>query len=261
MKRKVKEFNFEVKIQRRLKVFLAFGFILLLLLIFRVGWIQFVQGASLKESAYKQQLTNRIIAPKRGSIYDSTGKALALSAEVDTVSINPTNVTYANGENVEKEKLAKTFSDIFGLDYNATLEKISLASSSITIAEKVENDKIILLQTWITENKIKSGITITEDIKRYYPYENLASNLIGFIGTDGHGLLGLEYTLDSKLSGVYGKIVTSTDSVNGEIPNDEQTYIAPQNGNDLSLTIDVNVQAIAEKYLSQAVDDNNADRW
>ncbi len=253
--------KYEARINIRLKVFLAFGFILFSLMLFRIGWIQFVQGASLKESAYKQQIANKIITPKRGSLYDRTGKALAISADVDTVSINPTKTTYSNGKEVEKETLARAFSDIFSLDYNETLLKISSASPSVTIAQKVENDKIALLQTWIENNKIESGINITEDIKRYYPYENLASNLIGFTGTDGHGLLGLEYSFDSKLSGVAGKIVTSTDSVNSEIPNNEQTYIAPQNGEDISLTIDINVQSIAEKYLSQAVDDNNADRW
>jgi stage V sporulation protein D (sporulation-specific penicillin-binding protein) len=89
----------------------------------------------------------------------------------------------------------------------------------------------------------------------------LASSLIGFTGTDGHGLLGLEYSLDSRLSGTVGRKVTIKDAASSEIPNADESYIAPQNGNDVSLTLDVNIQTIAEKYLSQAVTDNNADRW
>lgn len=259
MKKRAKVVKNETKIPIRLKVCLSFGFILLFILLFRLAWLQFIQRDSLKESADKQQITSRIITPRRGALYDSTGKALAISADVDTISINPTKIEYSNGQKVPDEILSQAFSNIFGLDYTETLQKISNASSIITIAQKVEQDKVDLLSQWMKDNKVTSGINIDGDTKRYYPYENLASNLIGFTGTDGNGLLGLEYTLNSRLSGVSGKIVTATDSVNDEIPNERQTYIAPQNGNDVSLTIDVNIQSIAEKYLSQAVNDNNAD--
>ena len=86
------------------------------------------------------------------------------------------------------------------MDYDETLEDLNTKTSSFTVASKIETDKITELQDWIQSNKISSGISITEDIKRYYPYNNLASNLIGFTGTENTGRMGLEYTLNDILS-------------------------------------------------------------
>lgn len=185
---------------KKLRICMSFGFIILILLVFRIGYLQFVQGAELKEEAVKRQLASKTIAPNRGTIYDSTGKALAISAKVDTVSVNSSQVKYSNGDEINKEILAHAFSDIFELDYSETLEKLNTKVSPFTIASKVENDKITALQEWMKDNKVNSGITITEDVKRYYPYNNLASNLIGFTGSENTGRMGLEYTLDDILS-------------------------------------------------------------
>lgn len=186
--------------KKKLTACLSVGFILLLLLIIRIGVLQFVQGANLKEIAVKNQLASKTITPNRGTIYDSTGKALAISAEVDTVSVNPSKVEYSNGSEVNKEILAHAFSDIFKLDYSETLEKLNTKTSTFIIAEKVENDKITALEEWMKNNKVTSGISIDGDTKRYYPYNNLASNLIGFTGAENSGLAGLEATLDDILA-------------------------------------------------------------
>ena len=186
--------------QKKLFICLAVGFILLLLLIVRIGFLQFVQGADLKEQATKKQLATKTIAANRGTIYDSTGKALAVSAHVDTITVNPSKVEYSDGTEVNKEILAHAFSDIFDLDYDETLEKLNTKTKSFVIASKVENDKVTALQEWMKNNKVKSGISIDDDIKRFYPYNNLASTLIGFTGTENSGLAGLEATLDDVLA-------------------------------------------------------------
>ena len=250
---------------QRLKAMMLVFFCILLLLIGRLGWLQIVQGAELKEAMYNQLTTNRIISPKRGTIYDTTGKALARSAQVDTVSINPTKIVVTNKDEevaqvktkALKEKVAKTLADIFELDYDETLEKVSSDKSVQTIARKVEKDKVDELREWMKENKVYAGINIDEDTKRYYPYDNLASNLIGFCGTDNQGLEGIEAKWDSVLTGTPGKITSSQDAVQDLIPDQKQMYIAAQNGNDITLTIDVNIQAIAEKYLEQACKETN----
>ncbi len=251
-------------INERLKRILLIFFFIFILLIGRLGWIQLVQGADLKEKMYRQLTTSKTISPKRGTIYDSTGKALAISAQVDTVSIDPTKiVAYDEDEQKAealtkalKEKVAKAFSDIFDLDYDETLEKVSSTSSNVTIARKVENDKIEELEAWMEKNEIYSGINIDEDTKRYYPYDNLASNLIGFCGTDNQGLWGLELKWNNLLTGTPGKVTSAQDAVQDFIPYENSTYIAPQNGNDITLTLDANIQAIAEKYLKQACEEN-----
>ena len=166
---------------------------------------------------YRQLTASKTISPKRGTIYDSTGKALAISAQVDTVSIDPTSIVVENDDEKIaeamtkqlKEKVSKAFSDIFDLDYKETLEKVSSDSTNVTIAKKVENDKIEELRNWMQANDIYSGINIDGDTKRYYPYDNLASSLIGFCGTDNQGLYGLELKWNDILTGTPGKVTLS----------------------------------------------------
>lgn len=232
-------------------------------LIFRIGWLQFVQGASLKEAATKQQTTSRIISPNRGAIYDSTGKPLAISAAVDTVTINPQRFIVSDSPEKTaelQEKVSKAFSEIFELDYDEVHSKVTSTNAIQTIVKKVEEDKINKLKDWMNENKIYSGINIDTDTKRYYYYNNFASNLIGFCGDDNQGLAGIEYYWNSTLTGTPGKITTSQDAAQDIISNDDENYIPAQNGSNITLTIDYNIQNIAEKYLKQAIADNNCKR-
>ena len=156
-----------------------------------------------------------------------------------------------------KETVAKGLSDIFELDYNEVLEKVTSDSQVETIIKKVEQEKVDELQQWMDDNNISVGINIDEDTKRYYPYSTVASSIIGFCGNDNQGLSGIESKWDSVLTGTPGKIVSSKGSDQKEIPNAEETYISAENGSDLTLTIDLNIQTIIEKYLKQAVEDND----
>ena len=183
-----------LSISERLGRMLIVFFIIFFILVCRLGWLQLVQGADLQESMYRQLTASKIISPKRGTIYDSTGKALAISAQVDTVSINPTKIVEENDDG--------------DIDEAKTKE----------LKEKVENDKIDKLENWMETNKIYSGINIDEDTKRYYPYDNLASNLIGFCGTDNQGLWGLESKWNDILTGTPGKITSAQDAMQDLIP-------------------------------------------
>ncbi len=245
---------------KQLKVFFLVAIAILFLLIVRLFVLQFINSSFLKEKAYSQQSINQIISPKRGNIYDATGKVLASSVPVDTVTINPTKIQDKSDEKTTllKEKIAKGLSDIFELDYDETLKKVNSHSSVQTIAKKVEKNKIDTLKTWMKENDITIGINIDEDTKRYYPYDNVLSNVLGFCGTDNEGIIGIESTFESVLQGTPGKIVSSKGSNQKEIPNSEKSYIAAENGSDLTLTIDFNIQMIIEKYLKQAFDTQHA---
>ena len=235
-------------------------FFLLFCLIIRLAFLQFVQGADLKEKAFKQQTVSQLISPKRGNILDTNGKSLAISAKVDTVSINPTKITDKTEAltKAKKEKVAKAFSEIFELNYDETLEKLNSTASVQTIAKKVEQDKIDELKNWMKENDISTGINIDEDTKRYYPYNNLASYVIGFCNSENQGIYGVERSYNSYLTGTPGKIVTSTDVNKNEISGEEGQHIDAENGNNIVLTIDANIQSIAEKYLKEAIEKNNA---
>lgn len=239
---------------KRLFFLLVFIFIILFILLIKIGYLQFIKGPYLKELATKQQTTSRVISAKRGAIYDSTGTALAISADVDTITINPSKFKKKTDEETKalQEKIATEFSTLFELDYEETLAKVTSTNSVETIAQKVEKDKVSELENWMKENKISTGINIDEDTKRYYPYSNLASNLIGFCGSDNQGLTGLEYYWDTTLAGTSGKITTTQDASQDLISNQDAQYYAAENGSDLTLTIDINIQTIAEKYLEQA---------
>lgn len=247
---------------KKLKIIFVVIILIFTLLVGRIGFLQFVQGSYLKNLAYNQQSINQIISPKRGSIYDSTGKVLATSASVDTITINPQKIKDTkNSDNTQalKEKVAKAFSDIFGLDYDETLKKVTSDSNVETIAKKVEKDKVDELKKWMSDNKISTGINIDEDTKRYYPYGTVLSQVLGSCGSDNQGLAGIENKWDSVLTGTPGKIVSSKSASQEEIPNAEETYIPAENGSDLTLTIDLNIQTIVEKYLKQAIEDNNVE--
>lgn len=187
---------------KKLKFVVIVLVLIFVLLLVRLSFLQFVDGAYLKELAYQQQTMNQIISPKRGNIYDSTGKTLATSAQVDTITINPSKITNDDDEKAKalKEKVAKGLSEIFELDYDEVLAKVTSTAQVETIIKKVEKEKVDKLKTWMKENDIAVGINIDEDTKRYYPYGTFASNVIGCTGSDNQGLSGLESTWDSVLT-------------------------------------------------------------
>lgn len=228
--------------------------IVFILLLIKISVIQFVEGNTYKEAATKQQTTSRIISAKRGTIYDSTGTALAISADVDTITINPAKFKKDKPEDTQKnqEKIAKGLSELFELNYDDVYAKVTSTSSVETIIQKVQKDKITKLKEWMSENNVSAGINIDEDTKRYYPYYNLASNLLGFCGSDNQGLTGLEYYWDQTLAGTAGKITTTQNAAQALISNQDAQFYAAENGSNLTLTVDINIQSIAEKYLKQA---------
>ena len=236
----------------RLLRMLIVAFMLCNLLIIRVGFIQFVQGSELKAKAYAQQTLNRKVNPKRGTIFDATGKvALAVSASVETVSVNPTNIPKA-----DKERVSRALSEIFVLDYETVLKKVSKNSSIEIIVKKVNKEDTDKLRIWMEENNITKGINIDEDSKRYYPYGTLGANVIGFTGSDNQGLDGIESKYDDILKGSAGKILKETDATGGNMEKEGEDYEPAINGDDLILALDMTVQSIAEKYLTEACIDN-----
>lgn len=239
---------------KKLKLIISFSIGIFALLVIRLFWIQFIDGSWLKEKAYRQQTSSTLISPERGSILDVNGKKLAASEKVDTISINPSKIS-----SDKKASVAKGLSEIFDLDYDEILNKVNSSASVETIIKKVENDKVSILKEWMSNNSITTGINIDEDNKRYYPYNELASQVIGFCGTDNQGLEGIEASYHNILVGRSGKIVTTTDLHSSQISDNHATYVEVQNGSDVYLTIDVNIQSIVEKYIKESVEDNECE--
>jgi stage V sporulation protein D (sporulation-specific penicillin-binding protein) len=223
-----------------------------LIIIIRLVIIQLVEGKDWYSKANNQLHVSRTITANRGTIYDSSGEIiLAQSSSVQSVSVNPLNILKEN-----KEKVAKAFSEIFELDYEKVLKKVNKNSSIETIVKRVDKDKTDELRIWMQENNIFSGINIDEDTKRYYPYSTLASHIIGFIGSDNQGLDGIEAKYDEVLTGENGSISKMMDAKGNIIGDNGENYENSNKGNDLILSIDMNIQGIVEKYLEQACIEN-----
>lgn len=239
--------------KKKMKNALFIVFLVLILLIGRIGYIQFIQGGSLQVLAYEQQVQRRAVNSKRGTIYDATGKyILAVSSTAYTITANPTNISEKN-----KEIIARKIADMFSLDYEKTLKKLKKRSSIEIIVKKIDETQADEFRKWLQENKIETGINIDEDNKRYYPYANLASQVIGFCGGDNQGLDGVEAKYDEILKGTAGSISRATDATGEEIGTEGENYTSAIDGNSIILSIDMTIQSIAEKYLEQACIDNN----
>ena len=241
-----------LKMKKRMLIELVVVSIVFLCLIIRVGWIQLVDGERLKSMASEQQSLERDVGAKRGMIYDSSGEnVLAVSSTVESVTINPKNI-----RKEDKEKVAKALSEILELDYEDVIKKVNKNSSVENIKKRIEKEEADELRKWLLDNNIDSGVNIDEDSKRYYPYSTLASQVIGFCGSDNQGLNGIEAKYDDVLKGVNGSINKIVDGTGQGLENESEQYNEAIDGNDIVLTIDLTIQSIIEKYLEEACIDN-----
>lgn len=225
--------------------------IFMIALIARVGYLQFIDGEHLQTLATSQQTLTETISAKRGNIYDSNGNELAISYDTDKVYIDPSLIKDSSNKNI----IAQGLASILEIDSNELLSKLDSSNSKFLIASEVEQNKVDEINNWKSKLKFSAGISFEESTSRSYPRKTLASTVIGFVGTDNQGLAGIESSWDSFLSGTAGKSVSLKDASQSEIANSNQTYIAAENGYDITLTIDANIQSIVEKYLAEAVDE------
>ena len=228
---------------------LIFGFIglIFVLYIFRLSYIMVVKGETYKKEALEQQTRDRLITPKRGTIFDRNGKPLAVSASVETVSISPVTVCKAKKE----KETAEALSEILGLEYDDVLAKIQKNTSYEIIKKKVEKE-----QTDKIREKKLDGVYLDEDSKRYYPYGNFASHLIGFTGNDNQGLQGIEMMYDNILKGKPGRVVGAKSADGTEMPYKYERYYTSEDGTNIVLTIDQTIQHFLEKHMESAVINN-----
>ena len=237
------------KQRKRIIILLAAAILIFFLLVVRVAWLQIVDGEKLSSAAREQQTTDNAISPKRGLIYDRNMKILANNLSVETISITPKNVR-SNTKQTSAQIAAK-LAEILELDEETVLKKIEKESNFEYIKRKVEKDQADAVRAYIDEYRL-DGIKFSEDTKRYYPYGNFASQVIGFVGNDNNGLEGIEMVYDEQLKGVPGRIVTANKTAGLEIPDNYESYYEAQNGKSVVLTIDETIQHFVEKHLETA---------
>ena len=218
-------------------------------LIFRIGYLQLIKGEWLSTKASEQQTREIPIEAKRGTIYDTNMKELAVSVTKYTVWCKPVEIKDAKETS---EKLAKLLDE----EYDDIYKKVNK-----------KNMALVKIKRWIdddTADKITkaglSGIWVAEDNQRYYPYGNFASYVLGHTSADSTGVAGIELKYDSVLKGTAGKLIVSTDAAGKEIPQGSEQYYEPTTGNGLVLTIDEVIQHYCEKAAQKAYEENNASK-
>lgn len=238
--------------KKRMMLGLVLYLLVCIVLVCRLAYLQFIGASQLQEKAENQQRSAREVGARRGTIYDSSGETvLAVSSTVYTVTVNPMKIPAD-----KKEVLASKLSEIFELDYEKVLKRVNKKSAIETIIKRQDKEKTDALRVWMEENEIYVGINIDEDTKRYYPFSNLASHVIGFCGSDNQGLEGIEAKYEKILSGKSGEINSLTDAKGQSFGDAGENYIEPTDGKDLVLSIDSNIQAIVQKHLEEACIDN-----
>lgn len=238
-----------LSLKKRLLVMLIVFTAIVIALIVKVGYIQFVQGEELQKKAYIQQNDSRTISPIRGTIYDRNGKDLAISIQVGTITCNPNNIKEGTADGI-----ADKLSSLLDMDREKVYNLITKKSKSVTIKKKVDKETEDKVREWITKEKIR-GINIDEDAKRYYPDGNLAAHIIGFTGADNQGLQGIESVMEKYLKGLPGRILSGVDARGSALPLNSEKRIDAQDGLNVVLTIDETIQYLATKTLKQAIDD------
>jgi len=245
----------KMDVKKRIIAFALAGIVLLSALGVRLCWIQFADGEELRKKATLQQTRDKTIASKRGTIYDRNGKELAVSASVELVSVSPAEIKKEGGAEIVAQRLAT----ILDMEYEEVYAKVTKNSSYETIKRKVEKPQTDQIRALKADDAMKdyfSGVYLEEDTKRYYPFGNFASHLIGFTGTDNQGLYGIEAAMDEELSGVSGRIISVKNAAGTDMPFKYEQKFDSQDGLNVTLTIDETIQHFAEKYLQQAVEEN-----
>lgn len=235
-------------IKKKLMFILSFFVIFIIFLICRLFYLQYFKGEKYQAKAYEQQTRDRLIAPKRGVIYDRNMTPIAINETVCSVSV-------INAQIKDKEQVSKVLAEKLEIDYNTVLKKVSKKVALERIKTKVNKT----LADEIRKLDLK-GVVIDEDIKRIYPFNNMASQVVGFVGKDNQGIIGIEAKYDKYLKGESGKILTETDSRGMEFSNSTVKRIEPKNGDDLVITIDANLQQYIEQALNKALIAKNAQR-
>lgn len=189
----------------------------------------------------------RPIKAERGSIYDINGVEIATNKPVCTISVIHNQIT-------EPERVIKVLSEELGLSEEYVRKRVEKVSSIERIKSNVNKETA----DRIREYKL-DGVMVDEDYKRYYPYGSLASKVIGFTGSDNQGVIGLEVKYEEYLKGINGTILTLTTAYGVEIENAAEDRITPRPGNDLYLTLDVNIQKYAEQAAYKVMEAKGAD--
>jgi len=212
----------------------------------RLGYLMIFKSEDYAARAKALHERERAIKAKRGNIYDANGVLLATNKPVCTISVIHAQIT-------DPERVIQVLSKELGLSEERVRKRVEKVSSIERIKSNVDKEIADRIREYDLD-----GVMVDEDYKRYYPYDSLASKVIGFTGSDNQGVIGLEVKYDKYLKGIDGRILTLTTAYGIEIKNAAEDRIEPQAGNDLYLSLDINIQKYAEQAALKVREQKNA---
>lgn len=238
------------KTYNKRKILIVFLFAVLIIagLIGRLVYLMVFEAPYYQEQAEELHERERDIKAARGEILDVNGTVLATNRTVCTISVIHSQIT-------DPERVIRELSRLLELDEGSVRKKVEKVSSMERIQTNVDKE---------IGDQIRSlgldGVKVDEDYKRYYPYDELASKVLGFTGGDNQGIIGLEVMYEEYLKGINGKILTTTDARGIELSQVAEDRIEPVTGNTLQISLDYNIQTYAQQMAEKVMEEKQAEK-
>ena len=232
--------------KKMLVVFLS-ALLMIFFLIARLVYLMIFDAAYYQQKAKTLHEREREIKAARGEVIDRNGKVLATNKAVCTISVIHSQIT-------DPERVIQVLADELGIEKEMIRKRVEKVSSREKIKTNVEKE---------TGDRIRAyeldGVKVDEDFKRYYPYDNLASKVLGFTGGDNQGIIGLEVKYENYLKGVNGMILTTTDARGIELADTLEDRVEPVSGDTLQVSLDYNIQEYAQQAAEKVMEEKQAD--
>lgn len=227
----------------RKKTVLAFLIVLLLFagLTGRLVWLMIFDSSYYEQAAEELHQRERSIKAKRGRIIDSTGTVLADNRTVCNISVIHNQIT-------DPDRVVEVLSRELGLEEACVRERVEKVTSIEKIKSNVDKEVGDAIRACQLD-----GVKVDEDYKRFYPFDSLASKVLGFTGGDNQGIVGLEVKYDEYLQGEPGTILTVTDARGVEVTREGEDRVEPVDGDDLHISLDVNIEQYATQLANQVM--------
>lgn len=267
-----KDRNYKI-LKRILVLLVMFGVVVFLPIGWKLWDLQVIQHDTLEQEAIEQQTSELSINAQRGTIYDSQGNVLAISSTVYDVILSPKAIAEKQEELDEalasakkagkstkeydvnvQELIAKNLANLLdGVTEEDVAKKCTDKKSQYKkIATKIDTETEAAVRKFISKHELARCVYLTPNTKRYYPYSNLAAQVIGFTNDNG-GAYGVEAQYNTELAGTNGLVVTATNARGTDLMNFFQDYYDAKNGDSVKLTLDATIQSYCEKYLKEGI--------
>lgn len=233
--------------KKKLLIVLLCAVCIVIVLAGRLVWLMIFEADYYQEKAQALHERERSIKAARGRILDASGTVLADNRTVCTISVIHSQIT-------DPEEVIRALSQTLEMEESEVREKVEKVSSMERIRTNVEKETGDIIRKMDLD-----GVKVDEDFKRYYPYDELASTVLGFTGADNQGIIGLEVKYEEYLKGQDGTILTTTDARGIELPGEAEDRIEPVPGNDLQTSLDYNLQMYAQQMAEKVMEEKQAD--